>query len=91
METPKSGSAGDSPILNVSKALAASWGGDVCVCVHAWACGALPSWWVLRPGLLRQPVSPAGAAPSLSAGFGVTAGVQGCQPGAAIGRAGICP
>lgn len=88
--TPKLGSTSDSPGFECLRD-PGCLGVRVCVCVHAWACGALPSWWELRLELLRQPVSPAGAAPSLPAGFGVTAGVQGCQPGAAIGRAGICP
>lgn len=39
METPKSGSAGDSPALNVSKTLAASGG----VCGNVQTCSALPS------------------------------------------------
>lgn len=71
--TLKLGSAGDSPVLNVSETPAAS--GCVCAYAHTWVCGALPSWCELWPGLLQQPVSPAGAAPSLPTRFGVTAGV----------------
>lgn len=69
METPKSGSAGDSPALNVSKTLAASGG---CVWERA-DVQCPPLWWELRLGLPWQLVSTAGAAASLPSGFAVSA------------------